>query len=607
MYPNSIALREKSISSVDNSLFGNSSYISSKMLNKLIKIDNCVKLNTNICNELRTIINLKLFEFLKRVIIYSEHFNEKTISLNSVTISLHNINISSNLQNLIIKLKNSKYDSHKIHDVSKQSKLNNEDLCIDINVFIVNIFEISKIIKENKRYKKNALTLIQYYIEEYISFLLKEALIYANHANRKYISIDDIKLAEKINIDHNNKILNYNTDRYNFDCYILKSLNNIDNSYRIDEICTKHINHFLNSLCNVIINGSIFVIDYLGLESISIKDIQTSTKLILTKELFDDVINKGLSTVNDFISSEDVENSTRTERAKINFNIPLIRSISSKLTDLSAVFLAAIIESITIVILDTIIKNMKQINKTIINIEELMFALKNNTKLKELSKNIGFIINEDIIISLEQKKYYMNNTRYHDFDEKSESNSARESFESNVISDISFADNSPFINNCLNVSNSFDSSNNQDISFTDSKNFTMSFENLSLSKYNSGSKLKNPFLKRIDSNELSEEIFKHSDNKYLQCISLTVTPDFTNDEFFIENQKRNIPLMINSLEEIEYINDNSILNRKKKILQSGKGLCLNKARVKNKKRKIKKRPKVFIKPNFKRFGTNLII
>jgi histone H2A len=181
-----------------------------------------------------------------------------------------------------------------------------------------------------------------------------------------------------------------------FETYISKVLKQIAPKNGI----TSNAKQQLNSFLCILLKKIAFTVSELTIiakkKTISNKEIENTLKIILFGELLNCCIKEGRKASEMYISQDNIKGS-RQNRANIIFSPSIIEKFlrNSKLmvSNLSPVYLAAVLEFITYEILDISISICKQHKRIRLTIRDLELAVRNDIELNVLFKklNISFL------------------------------------------------------------------------------------------------------------------------------------------------------------------------------------------------------------------------
>jgi histone H3/H4 len=253
--------------------------------------------------------------------------------------------------------------------------------------------EVAQDFKTDLRFSTDAITVLQYAVENYVIEMLEDANLAAIHAKRTTIQPKDIQLASRIagdNVVNNpgpmppSKVKVHQT----FDLYIKAVLKQVHPALRISKDSVSQINFIVNQLTAKI--GLAAKGMMTSEKTITVKMIKVAVNLSLPGELARHGTGEGTKAVTNFANSS--KSGKKTDRSGLKVPPSRIHRIiadtcKQRIGTTASIYCAAVVEYIIAEILELAGSRTTQETRKVISSGDLFMAINHDEELHKLVKN----------------------------------------------------------------------------------------------------------------------------------------------------------------------------------------------------------------------------
>jgi histone H3/H4 len=253
--------------------------------------------------------------------------------------------------------------------------------------------EVAQDFKTDLRFSTNAITVLQYAVENYVIEMLEDANLAAIHAKRTTIQPKDIQLASRIageNVVNNpgpmppSKVKVHQT----FDLYIKAVLKQINPAVRISKDSVSQINFIVNQLAAKIGLSAKGMMT--SEKTITLKLIKVAVDLSLPGELDKHARAEGARAVTKFVNSPKSGKKTDLSGLKVppsRIHRIIADTCKQRIGTTASIYCAAVVEYIIAEILELAGSVTTQETRKVISSRDLFMAINHDEELHDLLKN----------------------------------------------------------------------------------------------------------------------------------------------------------------------------------------------------------------------------
>lgn len=382
--------------------------------------------------EARNALKEELTSILKKSIILTEHLNFHTLNIKALIpvlpVHMYVTKIKFGIYKNLTRKKSADSKKHSksgvisLKEIKHYQKQQNTFLLRKAPFFRL-VIEIGKDFFKTLRYTKQALLLLQVYIEDYMVKLFNRASLYGIHAQRIKLYSTDIVLAKKTLSEKGEYSIIAGLPSYDFESFISKICKQIHPDIRMSTDVKIQMNYFVNYLGKIISQYALFLASYEfhqtgeknKVRTISSKDIITAVKIIFPTNLADRSVEEMVKFITTFTENINIEKNnnektvakSRSSRAGLFYPVHKVENIirnngAQRVSGTAGVCLTAALEYISTEILE-LSGNSAIDNKRTIRARDLMQAIKFDNDLDKLFKDINMeIMGGGVIVNIHE-------------------------------------------------------------------------------------------------------------------------------------------------------------------------------------------------------------
>ena len=185
----------------------------------------------------------------------------------------------------------------------------------------------------------------------------------------------------------------------NFNNSITEVVKNM--KYSMTKETKAQLNAFLNGLASVIIEKAIFLSqNSFGQtkkpgKTLSSREIQAATKLVVPTEFAQFLVEHGTGAVTKYVSSQKKGRTTRTKKAGGSHSVSRVETLirtywSGRLSELSSVYLAGVLDFMTNELIDMAGRNAKKNKRQRITLKDMREIISDDPELRKIMSVTGW-------------------------------------------------------------------------------------------------------------------------------------------------------------------------------------------------------------------------
>jgi histone H3/H4 len=347
-------------------------------------------------DEVRGHMFYMLDKWISNIVNYTSYNRKKTIDVNAVTAGIPHKYFSKPVSKSLCKPK-----KYKVNIADNEIKYYQElsgCLMIPKLIFSRVVKSLIQYYNTELRVSRDAMVLIQHCAENCVINMLNHANKNAIHAGRIGVKPSDINLYN-INSESGrcgNGGLSAGAPVANFGLFLSRIQKTICPDMKLNKISKSQINQFLNLLASAICEKAKFLNEKKKKATISPGTVLYASRILLSGGLSKAVEVTGTKAVTNYASSKVSGGPRKGKQERAGLVLPVTRvskffkKYNCRVGSATAVYLAAVLEHISVEIFDICASTARELGKNMINSRILKLSLGNDDELSELAKALCF-------------------------------------------------------------------------------------------------------------------------------------------------------------------------------------------------------------------------